>query len=129
METVLSVPSNAEDEQDQETSPAVNANTAAQPTGTSHTEIQYRLLKLGSMMGLKVWALKSDRGKAWNGLTMDKIPGLLHTLPTNFDNVTNRIVENIDVIWLSPQNQHSIVAAFEVEHSTAIYSGLLRKDH
>ncbi|MEM7494694.1 MAG: EVE domain-containing protein [Myxococcota bacterium] len=126
VETVLSVPTNEEDEQGQETPSATNASTATQPTGTFHTEIQYRLLELGARMGLQVWAPKSDRGKVWNGHAIDKIPGLLRSLPTTFDNVTNRIVENIDVIWLSPQNRSAIVAAFEVEHSTAIYSGLLR---
>jgi hypothetical protein len=32
-------------------------------------------------------------------------------------------IENIDVIWMK---QRAIVRAFEVEHTTAIYSGILR---
>ncbi len=75
-------------------------------------------------MGLKVWAPKSDRTRLWDGRAISTIPNLLANLPTNFDNVTNEIVGNIDVIWLSEAN--AILAAFEVEHSTAIYSGLLR---
>ena len=44
-------------------------------------------------------------------------------LPRQFDEATNRTIELIDVLWL---NRDAIVAAFEVEHTTAIYSGLLR---
>jgi|SRR5579872_367366 len=48
---------------------------------------------------------------------------MLEALPTQFDDVTTKTIENIDVLWLSGK---AIVAAFEVEHSTSIYSGLLR---
>jgi hypothetical protein len=44
-------------------------------------------------------------------------------LPTQFNEATNRTIELIDVLWLKG---NSIVAAFEVECTTAIYSGLLR---
>lgn len=118
VETVVGVPTNDEDEQTSDES------TGAAVAGPTHTEIQYRLLELGSQMGLKVWAPKNDRSKSWNGRALTTVERLLQALPTNFDDATNGIVENIDVIWLSEEN--AIVAAFEVEHSTAIYSGLLR---
>lgn len=41
----------------------------------------------------------------------------------NYDDATLRTIENIDVIWLKGR---SIVRAFEVEHTTAVYSGILR---
>jgi hypothetical protein len=44
-------------------------------------------------------------------------------LPTQFNEATNRTIELIDVLWLKG---NSIVAAFEVESTTSIYSGLLR---
>lgn len=44
-------------------------------------------------------------------------------LPLNYDMATLKTIENIDVIWL---DRHSIAHAFEIEHTTAIYSGLLR---
>lgn len=44
-------------------------------------------------------------------------------LPLNYDLATLKTIENIDVIWL---DRRSIAHAFEVEHTTAIYSGLLR---
>jgi hypothetical protein len=89
----------------------------------SHTEIQWRLLDLGVQMGLNVWAPRNDRGRSWNGKTIGDIPRMMTALPTQFDKVTNEIVGAIDVLWFSGP---AIVAAFEVEHSTSIYSGLLR---
>ena len=74
-------------------------------------------------MGLKVWAPRSDRGRSWNGEVVGNVSNLLDSLPTQFDEVTQRTIENIDVLWLSG---NAIVAAFEVEHTTSIYSGLLR---
>ena len=47
----------------------------------------------------------------------------IETLPLNYDLTTLKTIENIDVIWL---HGRSIAHAFEVEHTTAIYSGLLR---
>lgn len=92
-------------------------------TGPTHTEIQARLLHLGAQMGLRVWAPKADRSKVSNCKLTGGSPALLESLPHQFDPATNRTIENIDVLWLSGQ---AIVAAFEVEHTTAIYSGLLR---
>lgn len=113
VEAVVTVPDDAAEEAD------VNVGF----TGASHNEIQWRLLDLGSQMGLSVWAPRSDRGRSWNGQAISAIPRLLESLPTQFDEITNRTIENIDVLWLS---KNAIVAAFEVEHSTSIYSGLLR---
>jgi hypothetical protein len=48
---------------------------------------------------------------------------MLASLPNQFNEATTKTIENFDVLWLSGQ---SIVAAFEVEHTTAVYSGLLR---
>jgi hypothetical protein len=112
-ETVVSVPPAELDDEIE----------ASSISGSTHTEIQWRLLDLGSRLGLKVWAPKSDRSRGWRGGRIGEVPSLLDSIPTQFDEVTNRTIENIDVIWLSG---NAIVAAFEVEHSTSIYSGLLR---
>src|SRR5262249_14155651 len=113
IETVVSIPTVEDEDQEEQTSSA----------GPSHTEIQWRLLDLGSQIGLKVWAPKSDRNENWSEERNGDVPNLLQGLPNQFDRVTNKTIENIDVLWLSGQ---SIVAAFEVEHTTSIYSGLLR---
>jgi hypothetical protein len=93
--------------------------------GTEHTEIQWRLLKLGSDMGMKVWAPKPDRNRVWNGHKPGEVSGILDDLPLQFDQNTMRTIQNIDVLWLQSQG-HTIVGAFEIESSTSIYSGLLR---
>src|SRR5438270_8204401 len=48
---------------------------------------------------------------------------MVDRLPTQFNEATTRTIELIDVLWLSG---NSIVAAFEVECTTSVYSGLLR---
>ena len=51
------------------------------------------------------------------------MPRMVDELPTQFNPATTQTVELIDVLWLKG---NSIVAAFEVESTTSIYSGLLR---
>ncbi len=94
-----------------------------QKTYTDHTEIQYLLLKLGSDMGFDVWAARNDRGREFKGKKIANIPRIKTELPNQFDEVTNRTIEMIDVLWLQKNNY---VAAFEIESTTSIYSGLLR---
>jgi hypothetical protein len=93
------------------------------PGPTVHTEMQYLLLKLGSDMGLDIWVARNDRKKTVNGQAIATLPRLKDELPLQFDEATNRTIELIDVLWL---RGNSIVAAFEVESTTAVYSGLLR---
>jgi hypothetical protein len=88
-----------------------------------HTETQWLLLKLGNDMGLNVWAARNDRGREVRGHRFADLPRLLPELPLQFDEATNRTVELIDVLWL---RGNAIVAAFEIECTTSIYSGLLR---
>jgi hypothetical protein len=85
----------------------------------THEEIQWLLLYTGQEMGLDVWAARNDRGK----FVSQNLPRLRNSLPIQFDQATNRTIELIDVLWLSG---NSIIAAFEIEHTTTIYSGLLR---
>src|SRR6476660_2870601 len=74
-------------------------------------------------MGFDLWVARNDRSKRWNGTNLGAIAGIVDQLPTQFNEATNRTIELIDVLWLKG---NSIVAAFEVESTTAIYSGLLR---
>ncbi len=97
--------------------------TEPQTEGRLHTEIQYHLLKLGRDMGFDLWVARNDRGTAWNGSRLGEMAGLVSTLPTQFNDVTTRTIELIDVLWL---RGNSIAAAFEVECTTSVYSGLLR---
>ncbi len=102
--------------------------TSARPSETDqepteHTEIQWLLLKLGNDMGFDVWVASNDRRRKVRGNKFAELPRLITELPLQFDEATNRTVELIDVLWLQGK---AIVAAFEVESTTSIYSGLLR---
>jgi hypothetical protein len=90
---------------------------------TRHTEIQYHLLQLATEMGLDTWVARNDRSRTWKGQALGQMPRMLSTLPTQFNEATNRTIELIDVLWL---RGNTIVAAFEVESTTSVYSGLLR---
>ncbi|WP_372946960.1 EVE domain-containing protein [Mariniphaga sp.] len=85
-------------------------------------KMQAMLAKIGERMNLKVWIPRSDRErvmKLWKPLDGT----LLENLPLNYDDTTLKTIENIDVLWI---RRRSIVRAFEVEHTTSIYSGILR---
>ncbi|OFW16912.1 MAG: hypothetical protein A3H27_07960 [Acidobacteria bacterium RIFCSPLOWO2_02_FULL_59_13] len=105
------------------TVPEPVSETETAPSATVHTEMQYHLLELGADMGLDVWVARNDRSKVWKGVTLGAMSRLVDELPTQFNEATHRTIELIDVLWLKG---NSIVAAFEVESTTSIYSGLLR---
>lgn len=117
----VTVPEPEEIEQ-QETKPYLPTEDIT-TSATQHTEIQYYLLRLGVDMGLDIWVAKNDRSKIWNGHMLGALPRMVSELPTQFNEATNRTIELIDVLWLKG---NSIVAAFEVEYTSSIYSGLLR---
>lgn len=73
-------------------------------------------------MGFKIWIPKADRGAVFKEWRKGDRP-VLDTLPLNYDETTLRTIEQIDILWLKGR---SIVRAFEVEHTTSIYSGILR---
>lgn len=117
----VTVPDSTEPADEPSRPPDDEATTAKEPT--VHTEIQWRLLKLGNDMGLDVWPARNDRSREWNGHRFADLPRLRAALPRQFDEVTNRTIELIDVLWLKG---NAVVAAFEIESTTSIYSGLLR---
>ncbi|MFH1080482.1 MAG: hypothetical protein V1766_09525 [Pseudomonadota bacterium] len=90
---------------------------------TEHTKIQWMLLKLGNDMNLDVWVAKNDRNKEIDGKKFTDIPRLKNDIPLTFDEASNRTIKMIDVVWL---NGNEIKAAFEIECTTSIYSGILR---
>jgi hypothetical protein len=116
--TVVSVP-----EPDEVVATPPTAQEIGESTTTRHAEIQHLLLSLGADLGLDVWVARNDRGRKWKGVALGSLPRMIDELPTQFNEATTRTIELIDVLWLSG---NSIVAAFEVECTTSIYSGLLR---
>lgn len=85
-------------------------------------KIQALLSEIGERMGMKIWLPKCDRQRVLD-IWHDKSNCLLNGLPLNYDDATLKTIENIDVLWVKGR---SIVRAFEVEHTTSIYSGILR---
>jgi hypothetical protein len=86
------------------------------------TRIQALIATIGARMGMSIWIPRSDRmavAKEWK----DEGNKLLERLPLNYDDTTLRTIEQIDVLWL---RSRSIIRAFEVEHTTSVYSGILR---
>ncbi len=90
---------------------------AAEPETRESIKIQALIGQIGARMGLSIWIPRGDRGavlKEWKGQGQ-----LLERLPLNYDDTTLRTIEQIDILWLKGR---SIVRAFEVEHTTSVYS-------
>lgn len=85
-------------------------------------KIQAILAMIGEKMGFKIWLPRNDRNLVLQEWSPEN-DVLLNTLPLNYDIVTIKTIEQIDVLWLK---RRSIVRAFEIEHTTSIYSGILR---
>jgi len=88
---------------------------------TKHTEIQYILIKLGQAFGCEIWVAPNDRSKSFEGERFSDLA--VNRLPSFGPKETDKTTERIDVIWLQ---ENMVTAAFEIEASTSIYSGLLR---
>lgn len=85
-------------------------------------KIQALIARIGERMGMNVWLPRRDRSRVLQEWDPED-DTLLENLPLNYDDTTLKTIENIDVIWIKGR---SIIRAFEVEHTTSIYSGILR---
>ena len=89
-----------------------------------HTEMQYTLLKIGKSLGYDVIAASNDRSKNYRGNYFSAIS--LKAFPEMaVERETLNTIGLIDVVWFE-KGTSRVVAAFEVEKSTSIYSGILR---
>lgn len=84
--------------------------------------IQSLIAQIGARMGMAIWIPRADRAGVLREWKKDP-QNILERLPLNYDDTTLRTIEQIDVLWLRGR---SIVRAFEVEHTTSVYSGILR---
>jgi hypothetical protein len=88
----------------------------------SHLQVQTLLGGIGSAKGFDIWIPTCDRAKLdWSLTTAFTIAA---SLPPALRPI-REIAEGIDVIWLDRGGDRP-AAFYEVEHSTPIYSGLLR---
>ena len=86
---------------------------------SDHILMQCRLANLGKKAGSKVWVPTGDQGRVQSACDFNEF----ETDFTSGIDTQAKYVENIDVVW---KEEFRIDAAFEIENSTAIYSGLLR---
>lgn len=86
-------------------------------------QIQALLAKIGDETGHNIWVPRADRGRVEQALGHDVSVSFLDVLPLNYDDTTLKTIEQIDVLWLKGR---AIARAFEVEHTTSVYSGILR---
>lgn len=96
--------------------------TMERESDTTHSEIQGWLRDLGIGLGFDVWVASNDRGRSYGEGRLGD--GCLMDLPDGISAGMDSI-RLIDVIWISG-GEHKVAAAFEVEHSTSIYSGIVR---
>ena len=89
-----------------------------------HTEMQYHLLKICNALGYDVIAASNDRSRSHCGNSFSFM-NLQQFLEINLDKETLNTVKLIDVLWFQ-KNTNNVIAAFEVEKSTSIFSGILR---
>ncbi len=95
---------------------------AEEDRGRTHRELVWNLIQLGRNLRCEVWVASDERGRSFDGNRF-----LEHVL-SDFPNVgldpeSRDLVRTIDVLWIRGR---SVIAAFEVEVTTSIYSGLLR---
>jgi hypothetical protein len=115
----VTVPS--DDDERESASAAPDQAAIAEPRQS--IQVQAKLAIIGATIGLGVWIPKPDRARV-----RELVPEALHAaflerLPLSYDLTTLETIELIDVIWIKGR---SIMRAFEVEHTTSVYSGLLR---
>ncbi len=89
----------------------------------THTEIQRWLRDLGVALGFHVHVAANDRARpCGDGRLGD---GCLEELPAVLAHAPGAdAIRLIDVLWLDKVGQ--VAAGFEVEHTTSIYSGIVR---
>ncbi len=88
----------------------------------SHSQVQTILGAIGAAKAFDVWVPPTDRpGLDWTYAAQYECCA---ALPSRFDKVSS-ILQEVDVVWLE-RGSGELRALFEVEHSTPVYSGLLR---
>lgn len=88
----------------------------------NHSQIQTLIGSIGIHRGYDIWIPNNDRNKLDWQLAQRFI--CKNELPERYLRVFE-VIKQVDVLWLK-RGSSELSAMFEVEHSTTIYSGLLR---
>ena len=88
----------------------------------SHSQVQTLIAGIGHSKGYDVYVPECDIGRLdWS---VTKNFSLRRQIPEGYDQI-RAILSEIDVVWIA-SGRNDIEGLYEVEHSTALYSGLLR---
>jgi hypothetical protein len=88
---------------------------------TGHARAQLQLARLAKNAGLDVWIARNDRSTVIDGQRLGELS--VEHLPDGLPRDVRRTIELIDVLWLK---RNRYLAAFEVEASTPVFTGLQR---
>lgn len=100
----------------------IEAQRLREASTLSHSQVQSLLAGIGHIKGYDVFIPTNDVGKIdWS---MTERFSLRHDIPVGFEKVHD-ILSEIDVVWIT-SGRSGVEGLFEVEHSTPVYSGLLR---
>jgi hypothetical protein len=88
-----------------------------------HTRMQWLLVEIGLLEGHDVWVAVGDKHKVCQGKRLGELG--LSELPHFASPNVLEVAQYIDVIWFK-SGTAAPKKFFEIEHSTSIYSGLLR---
>ncbi len=108
----------------EESARSARAAAAEREGDRTHTGVQGWLRDLGLALGYDVWVAANDRSRPCGSGRLGD--GCLEALPSAVQEAPGAdAVRLIDVLWLDRREDH-VAAAFEVEHTTSIYSGIVR---
>jgi hypothetical protein len=100
----------------------IDKNKIVDMPDLSHSQIQTLIGSIGAIKGHEIWIPHNDRNRLdWN-LAEEYV--CKSDLPVRYEKVVN-IIREVDVVWMQ-RGSSELNALFEVEHSTPIYSALLR---
>lgn len=100
----------------------MDAGRLLKARGLAHSQVQTLLAGIGHFKGYDVRVPDSDVGRLDWSLTT-RFP-LRPTIPAGFERV-RAILAEIDVLWVA-SGRDTVEGLYEIEHSTPVYSGLLR---
>jgi hypothetical protein len=100
----------------------VDSTTSSQASALTHAQVQTLLGAIGFVKGHDIWYRQADRAALDWSMT-EKFP-LHNSLPERFKSI-EPILSEVDVVWMR-RGAGDLAALYEVEHTTTIYSGLLR---
>ena len=101
---------------------SMDAGRLLKARGLSHSQVQTLLAGIGHFKGYDVCVPDSDVGRLDWSLTTRFPPR--PTIPAGFE-LVRAILAEIDVMWVAG-GRDTVEGLYEIEHSTPVYSGLLR---